>query len=89
MTNKLLKSFLFFMTWFALQNTTIKFVFLNEKEIAQLEFNSACSKSFIYPITNEYELKNEIYNALLSSIKKMIYAFPSRLWAVSVGHTCL
>ncbi len=44
---------------------------MNEKEIAEVKVNSACRNSSIYPMTNEDELKNEIHNAVVSSIKKM------------------
>jgi hypothetical protein len=55
----------------ACKTQQLKVVFLNEKEIAEVKVNSACRNSSIYPIKNEEELKNEIHNAVILSIKKM------------------
>lgn len=49
----------------------LKVVFFEEKEMADVKVNSACRNSSVFPLTNEDELKNEIHNSVVSSIKKM------------------
>ena len=62
---------LLFVSSYSCKTQQLKLVFLEEKELVEVEINSGCRNSGVSPIVNEEELKNAIHNSAIASIKKL------------------